>query len=311
MENQPTFCGYYRRFCMRLAKDATPWARDNIGFAGTMFLLPIIAVYIHDRGHEIDWELVKTTLWFYLCAFGVYVIYHAIRTPWKLDLERKNYLLELQAKSISLTAQVADLQRESEIKIPRLHLDVWEVLIIPHINSVEVFVDASAANNTPNTQTTVRQFNLALNVAGRQFKAQKNKVDLDEYRIIDRRDTKTIEPRNFRFTVLDDLAVSMNEKNPILHGVPHRGWLHFSFMDVHGWPLSTNKVLSFMPIPTTPKVSTHPRVTFGGYWIESNEMGVSIDSVESAIVSIDDYLGSGANVLASVNKTGDHLIVKV
>ena len=66
-----------------------------------------------------------------------------------------------------------------------------------------------------------------------------------------------------------------------------------------------------MPIPTTPKVSTHPRVTFGGYWIESNEMGVSIDSVESAIVSIDDYLGSGANVLASVNKTGDHLIVKV
>ena len=156
-------------------------------------------------------------------------------------------MIELQARSTSLTNQVADLRRESESKIPSLRLDVWEVLVIPHLNSAEVFVDASVANDTPNTQATVRQFGLALEVAGRSFEAQKNKADLDDYRLIDLCDITTqgvISP--IRFTLLNDLAGSMNERNPILHGVPHRGWLHFSLMDVPDWPLSTNKVVYFI-----------------------------------------------------------------
>jgi len=72
--------------CQR-AKDSTPWARDNILFAGGMVFLPVIAVWIHDRNHSIDWDIVKTTFWLYLGAFGLYAAWHAVRTPWKLSLD--------------------------------------------------------------------------------------------------------------------------------------------------------------------------------------------------------------------------------
>jgi hypothetical protein len=85
-----SFRAYYRRFWGRLRKDAAPWARDNIAFAGFMFLAPTVAVYIHDRNHSIDWDLIRTTLWIYLGALTIYLGYHAIRTPWKLSLEEVN-----------------------------------------------------------------------------------------------------------------------------------------------------------------------------------------------------------------------------
>ena len=49
MENPVTFREYYGRFSRKLAKDATPWARDNIGFAGAMVFLPLVAVYWKDH----------------------------------------------------------------------------------------------------------------------------------------------------------------------------------------------------------------------------------------------------------------------
>jgi hypothetical protein len=313
MEGKLGLSGYYaelwKEFGAQFYESWKSELRSTVGVA----ILAFVLSFAHDPS---AWEALILTL----KAGGIWLLlwaaWHLIRTPWKL--QRKSVEIALNKPSESqrvtveqLTAKVSELQREAENRIPSLHLDVWEVLIVPHLNSVEVFVDASVANSTPNTQGTVRQFKLALEVAGRRFEAQKDRADLDDYRIIDRSDTKTIEPRNFRFTVLDDIAGLMNETNPILHGVPHRGWLHFSFLDLTDWPLGTNKVLSFMPIQTTPKVITHPRVTFGGYWIESSEIGVSIDAVECAIVTIDDYLGSGATFLASVNKTGDHIIVRV
>jgi len=72
MGEQPTVWRYYGRFLARWAKDSTPWARDNILFAGGMVFLPVIAVWIHDRNHSIDWDIVKTTFWLYLGAFGLY-----------------------------------------------------------------------------------------------------------------------------------------------------------------------------------------------------------------------------------------------
>lgn len=85
--NTESFFKYYGRFLARLRKDATPWARDNIGFAALMLVAPPLAVYLRDPSHPIDWGLVKTTLWIYLVALGIYVGYHAVRTPWKLSLE--------------------------------------------------------------------------------------------------------------------------------------------------------------------------------------------------------------------------------
>jgi hypothetical protein len=219
---------------------------------------------------------------------------------------------ESQSASIEqLTAKVSELQLELENRIPSLHLDVWEVLIVPHLNSAEVFVDASVANDTPNTQATVRQFKLTLEAAGNKLDAQRNRADLEDYRLIDRYEIRTglIEP--FRFTLLTDLSGSMNEKNPILHGVPHRGWLHFSFPDASDWPTSTNNVLYFVRAPLTNRLNNGARTTFWGSWVEQGEIGVSIDAVESAIVSVDGYVGSGMTFLASVNKTGDRMIIKV
>lgn len=106
MESPPTFCGYYGRFLSRLAKDATPWARDNIGFAGSMVVAPLVAVYVQDHNHVIDWVIVKTTAWIYLGALVIYTAYHLIRTPWKLDVDESQKLIGLAQSAEELAKTV-------------------------------------------------------------------------------------------------------------------------------------------------------------------------------------------------------------
>jgi hypothetical protein len=72
-----------------------------------------------------------------------------------------------------------------------------------------------------------------------------------------------------------------------------------------------DNVLYFVRAAMGNKLSTEPRTTFWGSWIEQGEIGVSIDSVKGAIVSIENYLGPDATSFASVNKASDHLIIKV
>jgi hypothetical protein len=220
-------------------------------------------------------------------------------------------LLRRHRAESALREQIALLTQQMENRIPNLHLEVWEVLIIRHLMSAEVFVDASVANSTPDTQGAVRQFTLALEIAGKTLEAQKNRTDLDDYRLIDRSDIKMGLIQPFRFTLLADLASSMNSRNPVLYGVPHRGWIHFSFADIPDWPTSMDNVLYFVRAAMGNKLSTEPRTTFWGSWIEQGEIGVSIDSVKGAIVSIENYLGPDATSFASVNKASDHLIIKV
>ncbi len=85
MNGGVSFREYYSRFFRALAIDATPWARDNIGFAGVMALSPLAAVWIRDPHHSIDWAVVRTTLWLYLAASLIYLAYYCARTAWRLD----------------------------------------------------------------------------------------------------------------------------------------------------------------------------------------------------------------------------------
>ncbi|MGA2201793.1 MAG: hypothetical protein ABSG40_07510 [Terriglobales bacterium] len=79
---------YYRRFWRRFFKDATPWARDNIVWGMIVLVVPPLAAYLRHTDSQIDWVLIRTSLWLYACAFSVYILAHLCRTPKKLDDER-------------------------------------------------------------------------------------------------------------------------------------------------------------------------------------------------------------------------------
>jgi hypothetical protein len=82
-----TFYGYYRRVLTRIGRDAYEWARDNVLVAGCIAVIPPIAAYLQDSSHGLDWSVLRTTIWLYGGVLLVYVGYHAIRAPWKLNQE--------------------------------------------------------------------------------------------------------------------------------------------------------------------------------------------------------------------------------
>ena len=102
MEYLPTFWNYYRRLLVRLAKDATPWARDNILLAFLMVVVPAVAAWSRDPAHVPDWAVIKTTGGIYLILFVVYLIYHGFRSPWKLDIDQAEKLASVTARASSL-----------------------------------------------------------------------------------------------------------------------------------------------------------------------------------------------------------------
>ena len=87
MNSQNTLFMYYGRFFARLFKDGYEWPRDNILLAFFMVVVPPAAAWLHDPTHVPDWAVIKIAGWLYLTLFGIYGIYHVIRTPWKLSLE--------------------------------------------------------------------------------------------------------------------------------------------------------------------------------------------------------------------------------
>ena len=117
-----TFRAYYGRFFRRLVKDAIPWARDNIGFAGFMLFAPLVVVYFYDRNHAIDWELVETTLWTYSVTLGVYLAYHFARTPWKLDAERSQDLQRARDDEAASQARIVESMRKPDPRGEALEL---------------------------------------------------------------------------------------------------------------------------------------------------------------------------------------------
>ncbi len=87
----PTFGAYYRRFFLRLLKDAAPWARDNILWGAITLVAPLLIASVLHIGNP-DWQLVWIALYCYLAAFTIYALSHWLRTAWRLDADRANEL---------------------------------------------------------------------------------------------------------------------------------------------------------------------------------------------------------------------------
>ena len=196
-----------------------------------------------------------------------------------------------------------------ELRLPSLGVEVWDVIVVPGLNSAEVFLDVSVSNGTPDTETLVREFLMEIEIAGKRFRAERNRVDLADYGLINRRDIKGAIIAPNQFTPMADLAMSMSEKNPILFGVPHRGWLHFPLRDLPYWTMKNTGILHFIRAHDSSVVSENSLSTVWGYWVQADEMQATVDLVGSAILSVDGYVGSDATFLASVNKTEERLVV--
>jgi hypothetical protein len=110
MDKRDSFFTYYGRFLGRLLRDGYEWPRDNILFAFFMVVAPAVAAWLRDPTHVPDWVVMKTTGWFYVALFVVYAIYHAIRTPWKLDIDRSRELAAVATSRDDLARELKEIE---------------------------------------------------------------------------------------------------------------------------------------------------------------------------------------------------------
>jgi hypothetical protein len=110
MDSQDTFAAYIGRFLGRLLKDSYEWPRDNILLAFFMVAVPPAAVWLRDPTHIPDWVVIKTAGWLYLALFLVYAIYHVIRTPWKLDVDRVEQLEVVKANEANMRRKLKEIE---------------------------------------------------------------------------------------------------------------------------------------------------------------------------------------------------------
>jgi len=116
MSAPQSFRYYYWQFLKEFAVDATPWARDNMILAGTMAVIPGIAVYWVDRSHSVDWPVIKTTLWLYGGALLIYLGIHMVRTPWKLNRRHIAEIQEAKDRETVLLKQIEELTPKQSIR---------------------------------------------------------------------------------------------------------------------------------------------------------------------------------------------------
>ena len=120
MPSSNTFFDYYRRFLRKLFEDVADWPRDNVLVAGIAAIAPPIVLYFRRLGDPPDWRLLRTTLWIYLLLFCIYLAFHAIRIPWKLDAERVRAIKEAVDAKAASELQFAEVKLASELRIAEL-----------------------------------------------------------------------------------------------------------------------------------------------------------------------------------------------
>jgi hypothetical protein len=122
------FLSYYRSFVCQLWRDAGGWARDNILWAALMVAVPFgVAALLHSG--KPDWQFLRITMSCYAALFLLYIAVHSVRTPWKLDKERRKEIRGKQTEIDCKQAEIEDYRAklaESERKLhdgrPQLNL---------------------------------------------------------------------------------------------------------------------------------------------------------------------------------------------
>ncbi|MGD0734969.1 MAG: hypothetical protein ABR976_07465 [Terracidiphilus sp.] len=105
MDNPNTCFDYYSRFFKKFFEDFVQWPWDNIFVAGVAALAPAIVLYLQHPDRLPDREPLKITLWVYLALFGLYILFHIIRVPWKIDKERSEALSKMETENAELLLQ--------------------------------------------------------------------------------------------------------------------------------------------------------------------------------------------------------------
>jgi len=212
---------YWRRLGKRLWKDSEPWARDNIVWAALMLLAPPIAVWLRQPTHEIDWTLMRTTLWIYAIAFGVYLLVHLVRTAWKLDkdlsgrrdaLEKRVFDLESVPAVIKLTIENVVMHRTGDQELK------WK--------NGEFLVQASG--ELLNLRSATVEYSAQLVFRGEVIELAAIK-DIREWEIIERKYSQQLYPntpsmsRPRQSFVTNPAAITEN----LSRSIRNEGWLHF------------------------------------------------------------------------------------
>jgi hypothetical protein len=234
-----TFTNYYRSFREELWRNAKPWAGDNILFGVIMIVMPpIIASIAHHGRYHVDWELIKLSLWSYGAVLVVYVIVHALRTPWKLA-EKQAKALDDVYERLRTTEQTLASERETAAsRFPNIEVKVEDVLITPSACRADCFVQVSLHNSAANASTSVRNFQVSLEISGKTYQSTTlmNAADflLVDY-VHDQDDMANLVTS--QTSPLTDVRTLITHEFPLERGKHRSGWLAFAVTELPDWKI--------------------------------------------------------------------------
>jgi hypothetical protein len=164
---EPTFLEYLNRFRKRFSADTASWARDNIFWGIFVFLAPLIGLYLWQHT-AIDWGLVYTTMLIYLVVFFLYLCVHAVRTPWKLDVDRATAIQQI---IIDLKISQEALSNRSPnflITTQKLWVTDARAFGVGNGHGVAALLEVHIVNISP-SPGNVRALSVSVDLAGRKL----------------------------------------------------------------------------------------------------------------------------------------------
>lgn len=106
MSERVSLASYYSQFVRRLVKDSSEWARDNIVVACIAAVLPALILSLRDRNKPLDWWMTTTIILVYAAMFFAYFSWHILRTPWKMDADRRTTIWLLEERNNTLQTEI-------------------------------------------------------------------------------------------------------------------------------------------------------------------------------------------------------------
>jgi hypothetical protein len=148
---------YWKRYFSCLWREAQPWARDNIVWAVIVLIVPPLAVCLRDPSHEIDWAMVRTALWLYAIALGVYLLFHLVRTVSKVDAGLQNELVASRKKVSELGAVLQEIEdAKPRIILRTVYTEKVDVnqngIVVCKANVLRLKLENSPQHHEPNNE---------------------------------------------------------------------------------------------------------------------------------------------------------------